>query len=81
MQRSTQLGLSSGRPLLWGLAGELTTDWVSMKWLSKHLAPVGLNYASTSPETIIQALFAATSTLFENKPSILASAAKSAQAA
>ena len=67
LQRSTQLGLGTGQKHLWGLAGELTTDWESMKWLSKHLAPVGLDYVSTSPETIVQALFAATSTLFENK--------------
>jgi len=52
-----------------------------MKWLSQHLAPVGLDYVSTSPETIIQALFAATSTLFEKKGQRFDAKSQAAQAA
>ena len=59
LQRSTALGLRNGRDYFWGLAGELTTDWRSVRWLASNLAPAGLNYISTSPETIVAALFAA----------------------
>ncbi len=61
LQRSTSLGLQTDRRFLWGLAGELTTDWKSVQWLATYLAPAGLDYISTSPETIISALFAAMS--------------------
>ncbi len=61
LQRSTAYGLQTGRKFLWGLAGELTTDWKSVQWLATYLAPAGLDYVSTSPETLIAALFAAMS--------------------
>lgn len=65
LQRSTRLALEMDRQFSWGLAGELTTDWHSVQWLTRYLAPAGLSYLSTSPETIIAALLAATATRYQ----------------
>lgn len=61
LQRCRQIGRENGRDYLWGLAGELSYSWEAVKWCSLHAAPAGLNYVTTSPETMIFTLFAASS--------------------
>ncbi|WP_323001010.1 putative PEP-binding protein [Denitromonas sp.] len=61
LQRSSALGNQLGRNYYWGLAGELSYSWDSVAWLADHAAPIGLNYISTSPETMLLCLFASTS--------------------
>ncbi|WP_372026790.1 pyruvate, phosphate dikinase [Tistrella mobilis] len=65
LQRSTRLALELDQQFIWGLAGELTTDWHSVQWLARFLAPAGLTYLSTSPETIIAALLASAATRYQ----------------
>jgi len=48
-----------GKSLCIGFGGEQAGDWESVAWLSRHAAPEGLNYVSTSPDRMPEALFAA----------------------
>ena len=65
LQRSTVLSEFKNEPHLWGLAGELTTDWRSLQWMIKLLHPAGLNYVSTAPESIPMALMAIISAYYK----------------
>lgn len=58
LDRTNVLGQQIQRDYQWGLAGELSYDWDSVQWLAEYAAPKGLNYISTSPDTIIPTLFA-----------------------
>lgn len=58
LDRTTVLGKQLQRDYQWGLAGELSYDWHSVQWFAEYAAPKGLNYISTSPDTVIPTLFA-----------------------
>lgn len=51
-----------GRSLTIGFGGEQASDTRSVAWLTRHAAPEGLNYVTTSPDRIMDALLAAAST-------------------
>lgn len=51
--------VSRNGPLTVGFGGEQAGDWQTVSWLSKHAAPEGLSYVSTSPDRLLDALFAA----------------------
>jgi len=59
LHRSRALGAQLQRRYVWGWAGELTYDWDSVQWFAKNAAPAGLDYVSTSPDTMLFGLFAA----------------------
>lgn len=50
---------SRNGPLTIGFGGEQAGDWQTVSWLSTHAAPEGLSYVSTSPDRLLDALFAA----------------------
>lgn len=58
LERSAVLGQQINRRFQWGLAGELSYDWDSVQLLAANAAPKGLDYISTSPDTLIPTLFA-----------------------
>jgi pyruvate,orthophosphate dikinase len=65
LRRTKLLKLSNGREYLMGLGGEIAGSWQSVKWLSKHAAPHGLNYVSTPPDRILFSLFASAQSVLQ----------------
>ncbi|AWO76597.1 hypothetical protein C1N76_19085 (plasmid) [Geobacillus thermoleovorans] len=58
LRRIRNLRRINNRDYLIGLGGEIAGDWESVQWLTRHAAPLGLNYVSTPPERILFSLFA-----------------------
>lgn len=52
---------ADGQSLTIGFGGEQAGDWATVSWLSRNAAPLGLDYVSTSPDRMVEALFAAAS--------------------
>ncbi|RRN68033.1 hypothetical protein EI200_20995 [Peribacillus simplex] len=65
LRRTKLLKLSNEREYLMGLGGEIAGSWQSVKWLSKHAAPHGLNYVSTPPDRILFSLFASAQSVLQ----------------
>lgn len=53
--------VAGGRSLVIGFGGEQAGDRATVSWLASNAAPLGLNYVSTSPDRMVEALFAAAS--------------------
>ncbi|GAB1773981.1 putative PEP-binding protein [Priestia flexa] len=66
LRRTKLLKYSNGREYLMGLGGEIAGSWQSVKWLSKHAAPHGLNYVSTPPDRILFSLFASAQSVLQS---------------